>query len=427
LPATTGTSVETNFLNLGYQDADITSQLSRGANPGLQLYSIQEEGGSAVEDRFVTSGSRGFSGNLVDAQTISAVTKNLQGLKYDVPFGTYEGSIRIPWKDIQRSRQKGAAGLKALEDTVNDGLKQGGAEVLRLLFGAPGHAAGYGTYVATASTPYPVHAIRFADGADARNIQIGDLVSVVTTDGTSAGTVIVGTGYVLARSVEDGFIQVADFDIDITVAAQPGAWVSGTNYYVYRLGEYQDGDQTNMIVPLERYLPASAASDTFLGLNRSLDSAYSGARLTTTESMGTIGRRSKKLAAKIVGRYGEATPDTLAMHPEDFDEYEADLNGTVMRSPSAKTEDGYQSITINTAAGPLRIVSERAKNKGSAFMLTKSKLRLFSSDGKLMSFINIGGSITRLFENTNDLELRPYSYLAHCIGAPWNHGRLVTT
>lgn len=427
----TGTSFETNYLNISYQDADLTTTLSIRDNPLLKYYKIEEEGGSTVEDRFMPSGARGFSGNLVDAQTVSATTKNYLTGKFDVPFGKYEGSIRIPWADILRSRKSDAAGAKALDSNVQTGLDQAGSELVRLLVGAGGHAAGFGAYTEAASGVFPTFAIRFVDGGDARNLQIGDLLQVSAGTGeVSTDSLVAGTGYVLRRSVENGWVQVADFDTDITVAGRPGAWVDVTNYYVWRIGEYVDGDSTQIIVPIAKYLPsaAPAAPDSFLGLLRSDDEAYSGVRLTSTESKGTTSRRLKKIAAKKFARYTKKKGKWIAlMNPEDWDDEEGNLSARANRDVGTTTEEGYDSFTVNTSLGKVDVVSEPYKNKGSAFCLDPSKLRMFTPDGKLVAWVNPNGDITRLFENTNDLELRPFAMIANCLGAPWSHGYLGLT
>lgn len=426
----TGTSFETNYLNITYNDADLNTMLSIRDNPLLKFYQLLEEGGSTVEDRFMPAGQRGFSSNLVDAQTISGNHKNYLTAKFDVPFGKTEGSIRIPWADILRSRKSDSAGAKALDSNVQTGLDQHGAELVRLLVGSAGHSVGLAEWEITASGAYPAFALRFAEPSNARNLQLNDIVQVqLASETEGTGDLVVGTGIVIKRSVENGWVQIADFENDVNTAAAPGAWTDDVNYYVFKIGEFTDGDSTAMIVPMEKYITSTAATDTFLNLDRSQDEAYSGIRLTTAESKGTLSRKCKKIAAKALGRYTKQNSKKLFLvNPEDWDDEESNISAKAGRDVGNETVEGYQGFEINTSIGRCTLVSEPAKNKGSVKMLDlgsnggTKRLRLYTTDGKLCHFVNPNGDITRLFENSNDLELRPFSMVAHAMGAPWLHG-----
>lgn len=419
----------TNFLNITYVDGDLIHLASVRANPSIKLFQILEAGGASVQSRFMLRGAAGFSGNLTDAQAIAAQNKNGRHYSWNVSFGKTRGSFRIPYEDIMASKLDEAAESKALELEMEKGSAEGGSKIVQLLFGRSGLAGGLGVYTEAASGDFPTFAIRFTDPSDARNFQPGDNVVIGTGSGESAQTLVGDVAYVFDADVEDGFIRVAPLT-DPDTPANPGAWVTGTTYYVFNLGLHGNGSQQDVIVPLEAYLPASRGNDTFLGVPRTDSSSLSGARLSTNEEVGSVVTRGKRLITKMRARYTDIAKDSnkIVLNAEDFGTADEELTAQLMRSPAKETEDGYMSITINTANGPTELISEPYKNKGSAFVLNPKALKLYSQLGKglLLDLVRHAGQVTRLMEGSNDLEVRTYSALANTIGAPFAHGRFST-
>jgi hypothetical protein len=419
----------TNFLNVTYVDGDLVHLASVRANPTIKLFTIKEAGGASVESRFMLRGAAGMSGNLSDAQAIASQNKNGRHYRWQVPFGKTRGSFRIPYEDIMASKLDEAAEAKTLELEMEKGSAECGSKLVQLLFGRSGLAGGLGSYVEAASGDYPTFAVRFTDPSDARNFQPGDNVVIGTGSGETAQTLVGDVGYVLDSDVEDGFIRVAALS-DPDTAANPGSWVTGTTYYVFNLGLHGNGSQSDVIVPLEAYLPASRGNDTFLGVARSDSSSLSGARLSTNEETGSIITRGKRLITKMRGRYTDIAKgaNKIILNSEDFGTCDEDLTAQLQRSPASTTEDGYEAITINTANGKTELISEPYKNKGSAFVLSPASLVLYSQLGKglLLDLVRHNGQVTRLMEGSNDLEVRTFSALANTVGAPFSHGRYST-
>lgn len=419
----------TNFLNITYVEGDLIHQASVRANPSIKLFEIREAGGASVQSRFMLRGAAGMSGNLTDAQAIAAQNKNGRHYSWNVPFGKTRGSFRIPYEDIMASKLDEAAEGKALELEMEKGVAECGSKLVQLLFGRSGLAGGLGTYTETASGDFPSFAIRFTDPSDARNFQPGDNVVIGTGTGETAQTLVGDVGFVLDADVEDGFIRVAALT-DPDTAANPGAWVDVTAYYVFNLGLHGNGAQSDVIIPIEAYLPASRGNDTFLGVPRTDSSSLSGARLSTAEETGSIVTRGKRLITKMRSRYTDIAKgaNKIVLNSEDFGACDEDLTAQLQRSPAMKTEDGYMAITINTANGATELISEPYKNKGSGFVLSPSALKLYSQLGKglLLDLVRHNGQVTRLMEGSNDLEVRTFSALANTIGAPFAHGRFST-
>lgn len=425
----TDVSFATNFLNVSYVDGDLEHQASVRANPSIKLFDIREAGGASVESRFMLRGAAGFSGNLTDAQAIAAQNKNGRHYSWQVPFGKTRGSFRIAYEDIVQSKLSEAAEAKALELEMEKGAAEAGSKLVQLLFGRSGLAGGVGEYEETAAGDYPAFSVIFTDPSDARNFQPGDNVVIAAGTGESAQSLVGEVGYVVQSDVEDGYIQVAALS-DPDTPANPGSWVDDATYYVFNLGLHGNGAQSDVIVPIEAYLPAARATDTFLNVNRNDSSSLSGARLSTAEETGSLVTRAKRLITKMRARYTDIAKgaNKVVFNAEDFGTCDEELTGQLQRSPAKQTEDGFTSITVNTANGPAELISEPYKNKGSAFVLSPSSLKLYSALGKgrLLEFVRVNGQVTRLMEGSNDLEVRTYSSLANTIGAPFSHGRFST-
>lgn len=423
-------SFAVNFLNVTYGYDDLGPDTAIQANPLLQLFKIEEEGGASVEEKFYLGGPLGFSGNLADAQQV-AQTGASSHFRWQHPFGKHEGSIQVEYEDIMQSRKAQAAANQALEGEMDKGFASEGSNIAQLLIGRGGLAGGVGAYVEAASPPYPAFAIRFTDPSDARKYLLGNQVVISLTDGTTDGDVIGEPAYILRRDVSEGWIQVASLD-DITLAANPGGWTSSsvTQLNVFKLGEYTDGAPDQIITSLERYLPAATASDVLHNVDRSLDSALSGARLTAAEEVGSILQRARKLANKMFARYGTDAKKkrklAVILNSEDWGTAEEEMISKLSREVGVETEEGYEAFLVRTAMGATPFVSEPNKNKGRAFILDVDRLKLFSPNGKLFEPVKVNGNIVTLMPGRNTLEIRTIGKLATGIGAPYMHGSFST-
>lgn len=425
----------TNFLNLTYGDGDLVHQTTVRANPSIKLFKIVKAGGASVDSRFMLRGAAGYSSNLTDAQSIAAQNKNGRHYSWRVGYGKTEGSFRVSYDDILQSDMADVAEAKALELEMDKGIAEGGSKLVQLIFGRAGLAGGVGVYNDGASAPAPVFSVLFTDGSDARNFAPGDNVVIAPADGIAAQSLVGEVGYVIRQDVENGWIQVTSL-LDIATAANPGAWITGTTYFVFNLGLVSTaGTPQDIVVPLEAYLPAAAANDTFLNVARSDSSSLSGARLNAAEEVGDIITRAKRLISKQRGRYTDVKGKaTLVLNAEDFGTADEQLSAAVNRPKSGSnaemTDDGYQRIMVNTAAGQTEVISEPYKNKGSGFLLCNENLILHSclGNGKILDLVRgPGGMVARLMEGSNDWEVRTISKLAVTIGAPYSHGRFNTT
>jgi hypothetical protein len=427
-------SFSVNFLNVSFGDDDLSNDSAIRDTPFLQLMGTPEvKGGSTVEEKFYLAGPRGFSGNLTDAQERAEASGSLHR-RWQHPFGRHVGSIQIDIEDIVQSRPEQAAANRALEAETEKGLASEGQNIADKLIGRAGLAVGLGEYEETAGTPtgYPAFAIRFTDASDARNFQLRDRVVISTTDGTSDGDLVGEVGVVCGRDISLGYIQVATLD-DPETAANPGDWVDDTTYYVFRVGEYADGNPDSIITSYERFLPASVASDTLHNVDRSEDSSLSGARLPASQEKGSMLTRAKRLFAMMYSRLGLkgkniANDYIVLCNPEDWGVGAEELEGKGQRDAGAEsTDEGYSMYSVHTVAGKLKFLPDPGKNRGTAMLLNKKLTKCYSASGKWFETIPDGsGNIIHLMPGRNVYEIRTLAKPATGIGAPYMHGVMST-
>lgn len=424
-------SYSVNFLNVTFGDDDLTSDSAIRDQPLMEILGDPEvRGGSTVEEKFKLSGPRGFSGNLADAQMIAAGRGRSKHFRWQHPFGEHIGSVEVDIPDIIQGRPDQAAADQALEEEMDAGLAAEGQNLSDKLMGRAGLAGGLGEWEENAGTPtgFPSFCLRFADQSDARNYQVGDYVVISDTDGTTDGDLVGEIGVVCGRDIALGYIRIAHMDDD-EVPANPGGWVDETTYFVYRLGEYTDGDPDSIITSFERFLPAAAASDTMHNVDRSVDSILSGCRNSDDQDTGSNIQRAKRLMNLMYSRAGAKTrmaaKDYIHVsNPEDWGLGVEDLQSQGVRDAGSETTvEGYASYTVHTVAGPLSFVAEPGKNKGRSFLLNKKLLKVYSASGKWFETVpDGGGNVIHLKEGRMTYEMRTISKVATGFGAPYMHG-----
>jgi hypothetical protein len=418
------TSFATNWLNRWYMKLDRVHAASIKGSPWLKRVNFQDNGGEAVSKRFVLYGHRGSSGDLATAQGISANQKNSRKLQWLVPFGTYEGSIRVPHKDIAVSRKDKDAAARALQFDTDLALKQHGAELVRVWFANPG------TSLVAAARACAAGVISGLTAQEASNFVPGDQIVVSANDGSSSSHVLVagsGTGFVISRDLKAGTVTVSTTSGG--TAGQPANWAA-TNFY-FREGEFLPGTN-DIMTPLQAYLPQAVATSTLNGVDRSIDSILSGfcpadASLTGRSGMSRIKRTVNEHREQLGYMSENSEIDCVYANPTDWGRIEEELHTQLQRSPDVSQKDGYTALTCETANGPLMIVSEPQVPRGRYFILAQGDINWHSPNGAVAEMVDQDGSIVSRMANSNDLELRPVSYIATVMGAPFKHCHISAT
>jgi hypothetical protein len=427
--AQAATSFATNWLNRWYLKLDRVHAASIKGSPWLKRVRFENGGGEAVSKRFVLYGHRGASGDLATAQGISANQKNSRKLQWLVPFGTYEGSIRVPHRDIALSRKDKDAAARALQFDTDLALKQQGAFLVRTWFANPGLALVGAVRLFTPATGV----ISGLTAQEASNFIPGDQLQISLNDGSSASHVIVpgsGIGYIKSRDLKAGTVTVSPLPGDGAAAGAPANW-TGTSFFYFRQGEFFPGTN-DIMTPLQAYLPQAVATSTLNGVDRSIDSILSGFcpadGSLTGKSIAARVKRTVNEHREQLGYLNEDSEiDCCYMNPTDWGKMEEELHTQLQRTPDTTQSDGYTALTIETANGPLMCISEPQVPRGRLMILSQNDIAWHTPNGAVCEMVDQDGSIVSRMANSNDLELRPVSYIATVMGAPFKHCHISAT
>lgn len=368
-------------------------------------------------------GHRGASGDLANAQDISANQKSSRKLRWLVPYGTYESSIRVPHRDIALSRRDKDAAARALQFDTDLALKQHGSNLVGFWFRNPGYA------LVSAVRAHAAGVITCGSAQEASNFIPGDQIVISTASGNAAGDVLVagaGVGYVVSRDLRA---------FTVSVSATPGGAVgapanwAATNYFYFNQGNFlpATGGAIDILTPLQAYLPQTPSTSTLHLVDRSIDSILSGfipadASLTGKSIAARIKRTVNEHREQLGYMAEDSELDCAYINPVDWGKCEEELHSQGQREAYGDSAtDGYMSLTINTANGPLKLISEPNVPRGRLFILAQNDIAWHTANGAVAEFVDQDGSIVSRMANSNDLEMRPVSYIAAVMGAPFKH------
>lgn len=428
--AATPTSFALNWLNRWYMKLDRVHAASIKGSPWLKRVRYEDTGGEVVAQPFTLYGHRGDSGDLATAQGISANQKSSRKLRWLVPYGTYEGSIRVPHRDIALSRKDKDAAARAMQFDTDLALKQRGANIVRLWFANPGYSLVGAARTFTVGTGV----ISGLTAQEVSNFIPGDQIVISANNGNTSTDILVagsGVGYVISRDLRALTVTVSNTPGG--TAGAPANWVT-TTYFYFRQGEFlpATGGAVDMIAPLQAYLPPAPVTTTLFNVDRSIDSILSGFNPADASITGkSISARVKRTVNEHREQLGymaeDSEIDCAYLNPIDWGKCEEELTTHLSRSPAQTAEDGYQYIELTTANGPLKLISEPQCPRGVCFLLSQNDIAWHSPTGTVAEMVDQDGSIVSRMANSNDLELRPVSYIAAKMSAPYKHCRLSTT
>lgn len=184
--------------------------------------------------------------------------------------------------------------------------------------------------------------ITFTNSNDIAFFEVGMVLQAQTTDGTTAGTLRAGTMTVTAVNRDEGASS-------ITCGGGTVASLAPNDYL------FQNGDIGLKITGLDRYIPATAPTDTLYGVNRALDSSrLGGLRYTASLPLMETIQRSRAYAAK-----NGAKITHYFMHPDRWADLELQLdNKAVTDLKSADGMFGYTALSVRTPAGVVPVIAD---------------------------------------------------------------------
>jgi hypothetical protein len=214
----------------------------------------------------------------------------------------------------------------------------------------------------------------------------------------------------------------------------PANWAA-TSYFYFNEGNFLPaaGGAIDILTPLQAYLPQAPSVTTLHLVDRSIDSILSGfipadAALTGKSIAARIKRTVNEHREQLGYMAEDSELDCAYINPVDWGKCEEELHSQGQReSYGDSATDGYMSLTINTANGPLKLISEPNVPRGRLFLLAQNDIAWHTANGAVAEFVDQDGSIVSRMPSSNDLEMRPVSYIAAVMGAPFKHCHISLT
>lgn len=413
------------FLKENYDDAKI-NYLTCKDRPFLAKCKKTTGSGDIWITPVVFSNPQGLGATLVGAQTGSESGTtgggNIQGKKWQIPWGDYSGSVSIGDKVIKASRDNVGAFFQDKTAEI-DRLYEAFADTMSsYLLGDAGHSITPGTFTISTGVCTLVNA------DDIVNIEVGQLLQASANDGTSTGHALLGSGsigYVFAVNSNAGTFTVAAAAAS-TTAATPTGW-TGT-MYGFRNTDFGGGATPNVILSgLSAWIPAAdPGATTFYSVDRTTSmQRLSGTRLTTAEVAGLgIEQRIKKLVTRMVGRGMGPGPTDIFLNPEKWQGLADSVESRGTRPLDGKIGTlNFQKLQIAMGGKMLDIWADRFVSPNVCWAVNMDVVELKTLDG-FPGVINGDGMQMLRKTTSNDYEYRIQSYPAFAVKAPGWCGRV---
>lgn len=359
---------------------------------------------------------QGLASGFTNAQ---ANVSNIKAEKFVITAGDYHGVVHIGDKVMMASRTNRGAFLENKVTEIDGLYEQAGENFSNYVWGNGGQALGQ---IANISG----NVVTLLNSADAMNFEVGMTVVGSAADGSTSTDSLRDNGDATTVSA----INRATGDVTLaSVAAISGLAV---NDYLFRQGDFF-GDQGVIVMKgVQAFMPGSDTLGALWGLSantRNTDvQRFGGCRVDPTLlGAKSYEQRIKLLFAQMTGRFKAKKPNTVFMHPEDFDTLDTAMGARGQRDLSEdEAKFGYSSISVTTTGGKVPVFPDRHCPVGTAFALRLENWWVFSM-GEMLRVQNGDGLQMLRRATSTDYEFRIISYPGLACNAPKNNGRVSLT
>ena len=326
-----------------------------------------EGSGKTFHEPVHLSNAQGLGATLSAAQQTSEGGHAGSGAvvgEWSLPYGDYAGEVLISDKDIAAGGDvPDGSYLKPFGLQTDSLIDEFGEVMDSYLFSEVGKALGRYTGASMAAGVLTLN----GDAAETQimNFNIGAPYQSANADAsTAASASLLGSGSV-------GWVIAVNYDtLAVTFSTTPGGtaatptgWDTATpTNYLFRNGDFQGTGgghtPTFIIDSFADWIPSTADTGTFKGLDRSVDTRLSGARLTSTQADGlTTEERIKRLVVRLNSVFGGKGEKLVCMESIQWQKLASVLEKRGHRTLDGKTANmGYQYIQLNTGKGMAKVV-----------------------------------------------------------------------
>lgn len=320
--------------------------------------------------------SNNFNRALVDHKTMLSSKNNVQAFANSLDTAI-DGCFRAMKRDIAHSMYRSSSGVIGEVSSINNSTK----------------------------------VLTFASRYSLRNIEPGTRLSASANANLS--------------SPDTTILQVSKVDRELGTVTFTGDASAGTawatSHYVFVAG-----DANAKFKGLSDWLPsgagrAAALSAAFFGVTRDIDSL----RLGGIEFDGTSMSTSDALMMASSRLYEEESePDVCLMNPTDYANLSRDLAGRAVCSniTGQVAHVGYEGIKVHGMVGNVTILPDPDCPPGLCYMLDTKTWKIAHLGKEIVNTWNEDGVDVLRSPNSNDLDIRIYSYMQPYCEAPGLNG-----
>jgi hypothetical protein len=345
-----------------YYNGQQIQDLTNTDNPLFAMIGREQLRGNAMPLPVINTYGQGVSASYATAKTNQTNGKTLQFSLAAATLYQIVDIDRLTWKS---SLGQGASFLDYMKFKIDGGLQGMGNAMSAYCYGS-------GTGVLAQSNGMSTGVITLLDPDSVAFFEIGQVLEATTTnDSSSNANKRAAKGFVISVDYNAGTITVSATAGG--AAGNPASWSTGA------AGDFLGLQDTLNAVPsgLQGWFPLTApgSSDSFKGVNRSVDPArlsgsrYDGSSVTAEEAIlngSTIG-----------GRLG-AKPDVGVVSTDVFNQLIKIQQGRIVYVDAQVGQVGFEGIKVHGNKGPIRVFQDRNCPQQLGWLLSSKNLAVYS-------------------------------------------------
>lgn len=378
------------FLFLRYIKNNKLQSITERVSPTLQKIDKPQRGGLAIVEPFIPSGPQGWSFDLAAASVVSDQTDR-GGSDYETftsPFGEYWGSAKVSARAVSGSKGNEDAFLQQLTEVMDGSLKSFGSVAAIKLFSPVGNNIGR---ISDLDEGGGAGEIQLTIRGDSFNFAPGMILQAATGTGASTpGTVRSGLGFVFRVTPDADVSGTSTTGAHVWVATTSGSTTSGgptgwaDNDYLFRNGDVLAATDLSdkQIRSLQGWITLTAATGTYLGVDRGVHAGASGFRVAAGDVAGlSIKERCELLVNVGRSEYGANEVDTLVMGPRTWMQLSQEIQDFGWTQFGKVMEIGAGELVIITANGAIRVINEPHCKESDIWAFTIGLIKIYNYNG----------------------------------------------
>jgi len=384
------------LLKYKYRDGKVENMVY-GASPVLGLFKKVEVPGKSFQVGMKYSSTNNRSATFADSQSGTDYGKTLQ---WFITASKNYNVARVDLETILSAKNNTMGFADAVEFEVSSAIEALNRDIAHTMY-----KDGSGTVGVISAINTGTNVITFTSIAACRELEVGSRIEGSANADLSSPNA--NTLTVVAIDREAGTVTYTGTDT---------SWTTG--YYVF-----QKGDANAKFKGLAAWLPsgagrAAALAASFFGVVRSADASRLGG--LTFDCTGKTIFDSLIEAETRLRTIGGDAPDLIIMSAADEAALKQEVAGkyTIGNAPGNGCAISYESITLHSMRGSVKIVVDDSLDQGTAYMLKKDTWEIGYLGDSIVNTWEQDGLKSLRMDSQDGLEIRFFSFIQPYCRAP---------